>query len=296
MQNLNSLYYFYICAEQLSFSKAAKIIGITQPSLSMQIKSLEKQMGVALFLRNGKSVSLTSRGRELMKTAATYYELADGVKKCLERGRAKTEKSDMINILVSDEVDRPFVAEVVAKLVKKEKVKMAIYLASSTDLENMPETEGTNLLLTHERIDSSWSSVRIDFPVFFVTARTPDAPTFDDPNNIHKVMDYFGQDLIAPAREMKLGKEFYHFLKRQNLTGDVVLESNIISCLVRFVARGAGCSFLPLPYIKSSLEEHMHLVGPREGFWKHSIFIYGNLSKPELEAHALVKNIRRYSL
>lgn len=118
---------------------------------------------------------------------------------------------------------------------------------------------------------------------------------FNDPSNIHKVIDYFGEDLIVPSKTIKLGKEFHQFKRKQKLGQDILLESDIVSCLVRFVANGAGCSFLPLPYIKSSFyEKHINLVGPRDGFWKHSVYIYANIPKKDLELHPLVKSIRGY--
>ncbi|OYN88629.1 LysR family transcriptional regulator [Parenemella sanctibonifatiensis] len=49
-----------------SFSGAARRLGITQPAVSMQIKSLEQQLGVRLFLREGGGVRPTAAGVELL--------------------------------------------------------------------------------------------------------------------------------------------------------------------------------------------------------------------------------------
>lgn len=295
MVNLNNLYSFYVCAEQLNISKAAIILGISQPSLSLQVKNLEEQLGTPLFLRNGKSISLTSKGRELQKSSTLYFDLQDEIKKCLEK-KADAIGAPSLRILVTDEVERPFIAEVVSKLVKKNKVKMAIFSSTTEDALNKTENNETDILISHKKVDSSWNHLKIEFPVFFVTSSAlPKAPTFDQPGNIQKVLDYFGEDLIIPANNLKLGKEYAAFRKKNAFKRNVLLESDIISVLVRFVASGTGCSFLPLPYIKSSFyEEHIHLIGPREGFWKHSIYIYANIPKQDLEIHPLVKNIRNY--
>lgn len=290
MLNLNSLYSFYICAEHLNISKAAALLGISQPSLSMQIKNLEKEIGTPLFLRNGKSISLTTKGKELLNSSSTFYELKDQLNSFVEKKTEDKEKS--IRILVSDEVERPFVAELVAKLAKKEKVRMSVYSSDFSD-----EDKEVSFFITHEKLDTKWNFVKIEFPVFFATSSDlPSSPTFDQPSNIQKLLDYFGQDLIVPSVNIKLGKEFNVFRKKEGLKKSVILDSNIISCLVRFVASGAGCSFLPLPYIKSSFQKgQIHLIGPRQGYWKHAIYIYSPMEKNKLESHPLVKNLRTYN-
>lgn len=62
---LRQLKYFAKAAETLNFSDAAKALNIAQSSLSQQIKQLEEELGVQLFLRNSHSIRLTEAG-ELM--------------------------------------------------------------------------------------------------------------------------------------------------------------------------------------------------------------------------------------
>ncbi len=53
---------FISVAEHLSFSKASKVLKITQPAVSHQIQTLEEELGVKLFHRTSKSVALTEEG------------------------------------------------------------------------------------------------------------------------------------------------------------------------------------------------------------------------------------------
>ena len=62
--NLSQLYYFSKLSELEHFSKAAKERYITQPSLSHAIKSLETELGVQLFEREGRRMRLTPFGKE----------------------------------------------------------------------------------------------------------------------------------------------------------------------------------------------------------------------------------------
>lgn len=66
---------FCTLAEQLSFSRTAKLTGISQPAVTKHIANLEKEVGTALFLRLGTSVILTPKGEEFYGTAKKIVEL-----------------------------------------------------------------------------------------------------------------------------------------------------------------------------------------------------------------------------
>lgn len=69
MIDLSKLEAFIYAAENLSFSKAAKHLQLSQPTISHRIKSLEQELGVSLFERNGHTLNLTEAGRLLLPRA-----------------------------------------------------------------------------------------------------------------------------------------------------------------------------------------------------------------------------------
>lgn len=58
---------FLVTAEEGSLSAAAKALGLAQPTLGRQVRALEDELGVELFERAGKSLSLTASGLELIE-------------------------------------------------------------------------------------------------------------------------------------------------------------------------------------------------------------------------------------
>ena len=73
--NLKQLEAFVQVAEGGSFSKAAKKLYLTQPTISAHVASLEKELNVRLFVRNTKEVSLSEDGKDLYKYARQMVDL-----------------------------------------------------------------------------------------------------------------------------------------------------------------------------------------------------------------------------
>ncbi len=74
---------FRAIAENGSFSRAAREIGLTQPTLSTHVKNLEEGMGVRLFDRAGKKVTLTPAGEVFLDYARQMLGLAEGARQAV---------------------------------------------------------------------------------------------------------------------------------------------------------------------------------------------------------------------
>ncbi|MGE9882242.1 LysR family transcriptional regulator [Lachnospiraceae bacterium HCP28S3_F9] len=66
---LNQIYYFQTVARYENYRKAAEELYISQPSLSRSIASLESELGVLLFEKNGRGVNLTKGGKLFLEYA-----------------------------------------------------------------------------------------------------------------------------------------------------------------------------------------------------------------------------------
>lgn len=86
---------FDAVARELSFSRAAARLGITQPAVTLQVRALESACAMALFRRHGTQITLTDAGRMLLALTRRMFAVEDEIRefltasKALERGSAR---------------------------------------------------------------------------------------------------------------------------------------------------------------------------------------------------------------
>ena len=75
--DLRSLHYFTVVAEELNITRAAERLNMSQPPLSSQIKGLEEELGVQLFIRGKRHLTMTEAGSLLYRRARQLLELSE---------------------------------------------------------------------------------------------------------------------------------------------------------------------------------------------------------------------------
>ncbi|PQQ52210.1 LysR family transcriptional regulator [Bacillus thuringiensis] len=93
---LRQLEYFITLCKELHFTRAADKLGITQPTLSHQIKALEDEIGMPLFDRLGKKIAITDVGYILAKECNTIFNALHNAKERI--GELKEIKGGKISI------------------------------------------------------------------------------------------------------------------------------------------------------------------------------------------------------
>ena len=75
--DLRTLKYFTVVAEELNITHAAERLCMSQPPLSNQMKALEEELGVKLFIRGKRQLQLTDAGRLLLLRATQILDMTD---------------------------------------------------------------------------------------------------------------------------------------------------------------------------------------------------------------------------
>lgn len=75
--NYHHLLYFYVVAREGSIARATKVLDLTQPTISGQLRTLEQALGEKLFERRGRNLVLTERGHVIYRYAEEIFSLGD---------------------------------------------------------------------------------------------------------------------------------------------------------------------------------------------------------------------------
>jgi len=91
LPSLDLLRGFEAAARNLSFTRAAQELFVTQSAVSRQVKTIEDHLGVALFARRHRALQLTEAGHELYRaTAQALRQLSDAAARIRERAAGRT--------------------------------------------------------------------------------------------------------------------------------------------------------------------------------------------------------------
>jgi LysR family transcriptional activator of nhaA len=99
--NYHHLYYFWVVAKEGSVTAASEQLRLAQPTVSAQLRQLERSLGAKLFMKRGRNLALTDTGRMVFHRADKIFslgrELMDAIK-----GRTVSEPRLRLNVGIVD--------------------------------------------------------------------------------------------------------------------------------------------------------------------------------------------------
>jgi LysR family transcriptional regulator, transcriptional activator of nhaA len=109
--NYHHLHYFWVVAREGSLVAAGKVLRLSHPTLSAQVKALEARLGTPLFLRTGRRLELTEAGRLVFRYAEEIFSLGRELLGAVQGGAAGQPLR--LNIGVCDAVPKQLVRRLI---------------------------------------------------------------------------------------------------------------------------------------------------------------------------------------
>jgi LysR family transcriptional regulator, nitrogen assimilation regulatory protein len=231
-------------AELGSFSRAAMLMRLPQPSLSRYVRGLEVELRETLFTRTGRGVQLTDAGKRLYEHAAAIVQLAARARDEVAAHRGRPVGRVVVGMPPS--VGRQLTPALVERFkVQCPDARLTVVEALSAYLGEWIATGRTDLALLHnpEPNESIEIQPLLEEPLCLVT-----------PMRSGRARQSAGAPL--PLRELSayplvvpdLGNTIRRFLETQaaraGIRLDVALEVSSIPTIIDLVARGYGCAVL----------------------------------------------------
>lgn len=231
------LRYFVAVVEEGNISNAAKVLNITQPTLSRQIKNLEDELGVELFARGNKQITLTEDGVLLHQRAMEIIELAD--KTASEFQGEKENVSGTISIGTVESNAVPYIMDIVKEFLDKyPKVQFCIYSGYVDDIKDKIDKGLVDIGLLVEPVEiSKYDSIKLPYEDRWgvIVSRNHEIAR----NKAVRIEDIVKYPLIIPRRAM-IGGEVKSWLDPYVGKTRVVAAYNLLANATYLVSNGTG--------------------------------------------------------
>jgi len=243
---LKQLRAFYQVVRCGSISKAAEKLFLSQPSVSLQIQALERELAVTLFERRGPHLRLTPEGEALYQLSEP---LVEGIDKLQENFSAQFGKIDTgeLNLGAGESTILYILPEPVRRFVQA-------YPRVQLKMHNVTGRDGLKMLRADE-IDFAVGSM-LDVPedieytpivTFDPMLITPlDHPLADKARSGEKVTleDVSHYGLILPPSHLSTWRIVKYVFQQHNLTFTVTLEAGGWEVIKKYVELGMGISIV----------------------------------------------------
>ncbi len=233
---------FYELSNELNFTRVADKLGYTQACITLHIKKLEEELGVTLFDRIGRKVTLTEAGRGLVPTVSQLLKLSQNVQ---EFSREAAGEAGTIRIGICDSlcIERmPAILKAYKPSFPKVEIQLKI-LKCSEFLHELRENK-IDLAYTIGYLNKipeiRYTAEKVE-PIYVLAAS-------EDPLVLRKNLgpeDFNGVSLIMAEPAAYYRRNFLNDLERSRITPKIILETESIQAIKNLTESGLGVCVLP---------------------------------------------------
>lgn len=239
---LKQLRAFCYTAKSGSISKAAEQLYLSQPSVSLQIQALERELNTMLFERRGPKIRLTPDGQALLEIALPMVEGMDSLRDTFAE-RCGDLNSGYLNIAAGEST----ILYILPKFLKQFSEK---YPGVRIRLHNVTGADGMAMLRADEADFAVGSMLEMPddlsyYPVFNFnpTLITPlDHPLANrEKITLEEIAEY---DLILPPRYLSTWGQVKSVFQQNNIQHKVTIEAGGWAVIKKYVEMGLGISIV----------------------------------------------------
>lgn len=239
--NLIQLKYFQTVSNFQNMTKASEFLNITQPSLSLAIKELEREFGVTLFYRHRHGIALTDEGRELLSLADGLLSHAEQVERRMtdlgvKRKVLRLGVPPMTGAILITSIYNDFA-------LKNTDIQLEIFETGRQELMNMLCEDRLDLVfLPHNSpFDSSFKSQKVSpFEIVFCTKKG----TNQYENKSIAPQDLIGKPLVLFKDSFFQTNQIKKWFAKAEVEPKIALQTDQLSTMQKIIASGYASGFM----------------------------------------------------
>lgn len=244
MLNFNHLYYFHVTAATGAVKAAADRLGVTQPTVSEQIRLLERALGVKLFERSSSGLRLTQAGRDAYEHTTQMFLAGERLVEAL--GPAGLAPAMSLRVGVSSAISRTMAAEFLMPVLTVEHCRPSIRSGDFNELVRDLRTHELDLVIGEtEPLESArvnLASALIHRPTLVAVVQAGIEPREDWENLAlleYRATSAYHWEVDNFLRERGLRPKSFGELDDAFLMLEAALRGGFVTFVPRSVARNA---------------------------------------------------------
>ena len=270
---IRNLITFVHVAELNSFTKAAKLLGYSQSTISFQIKQLETELNCLLFERINHTISLTEKGREVLAYAQQVSHLTDEFKQNISDSK---EISGHIHIVTPDSICEMMLTENYANFYSHyPKISLKFSTADTDDMFRILNHNEADVIFTldsHVYHQDYIIAKEERISTHFVTGTA--SPRAGKKNL--RIQDIISYPFILTEKKVGYRRVFDETLAKMSYEIQPVLEIGRTDLITTSLENGQSISFLPDFVTAKKVAEgklvYLDIVDFEVDIWKQLIY------------------------
>ncbi|MBQ4425036.1 MAG: LysR family transcriptional regulator [Lachnospiraceae bacterium] len=258
---LRTLNYFVTVAEELNITRAARILRISQPPLSAQMKNLEEELGTELFVRGKRQLKLTDAGQLLYQHAKDILKLSEKASAeitSLSRGMTGTVTVGLVEGMAPDIAAEWFVGF----LAEHPGVRFRILDGNSDDLIEKMRGGLIDLAVITAPYDQLLLNSFQVGQEKMVALMNRSHPLAASRKQSLDIRDLVNEPLIVPSRKSHI-EEIQSWFREIHTTPYIICEMDNYLDAAALAGRGIGISIFPqTAYIMNDSLVSREIAGP----------------------------------
>ena len=243
---------FLRVAELQNFTKAAKELGYAQSTVTFHIHALEEELGILLFERIGKRVSLTKAGEYLVRYANDMERILSDME---QLSGTVSKVSGSLSVGVVESILVTFMTDLLKAYCDSfPEVTVEVITGSTTMLMNLLRSNDVDLIIVmgNRIVDYDFFRVMIKESGISFTAAADHPLEGEKEISFSTITKY---PLILPEKDSLYRRSIEAIASQQDCILAPRLQINNTSLIVELLKKGMGISYLPEYMIRKGVED-----------------------------------------